>query len=549
MIDRRTLLAAFLGAPAALGLGCRQTAEGDPPAIPPGELVGASADFGHLIRDGINVRIADADLEQRDVVIIGGGVAGLTAARRLRRAGLRNVTLLELESSIGGTAVSGTSSVASFPWGAHYVPAPRKDYPALVELFDEMECFEGVDERGDPIPAEHLVARYPQERVFYKGSWYEGLYLQAGADAADKQQFETFHNEIMKWVRWRDSAGKRAFTLPLEDGSRDDEPFQLDAVSMAQWMDDHNFSSPRLRWYADYACRDDYGMRLEQTSAWAGIFYFASRTSSETEDSRPFITWPEGNGRIIDHLHNEVRDLAHAGWAVADVRPGRGEDKSQIDVVACSADGKQRRGIRCRRVIFAAPQFLTKYLIEDYRRSTPAHVATFEYGSWAVVNLHLASAPTSEGFPLAWDNVIYESPGLGYVAATYQRGLDYGPAIWTYYYPLTDADPKAARQRLLDVDREGWAEIALADLSRPHQNIREVTERVDVMRWGHAMILPKPGFISGVDRVRAAQPFRGIHFAHSDLSGVALFEEAFYRGLRAAEDVLESLGRETERTV
>ncbi len=29
-----------------------------------------------------------------------------------------------------------------------------------------------------------------------------------------------------------------------------------------------------------------------------------------------------------------------------------------------------------------------------------------------------------------------------------------------------------------------------------------------------------------------------MHFAHSDLSGVALFEEAFYHGLRAAEEVL-----------
>jgi len=29
-----------------------------------------------------------------------------------------------------------------------------------------------------------------------------------------------------------------------------------------------------------------------------------------------------------------------------------------------------------------------------------------------------------------------------------------------------------------------------------------------------------------------------IHFAHTDLSGVPLFEEAFYHGIRAAEEVL-----------
>ena len=39
-------------------------------------------------------------------------------------------------------------------------------------------------------------------------------------------------------------------------------------------------------------------------------------------------------------------------------------------------------------------------------------------------------------------------------------------------------------------------------------------------------------------RREAARPWRGIHFAHSDLSGLALFEEAFYHGTRAADEVL-----------
>ena len=42
-------------------------------------------------------------------------------------------------------------------------------------------------------------------------------------------------------------------------------------------------------------------------------------------------------------------------------------------------------------------------------------------------------------------------------------------------------------------------------------------------------------------RQKAAQPYRGIHFANTDLSGLALLEEAFYHGLRAAEEVLAGL--------
>ena len=55
------------------------------------------------------------------------------------------------------------------------------------------------------------------------------------------------------------------------------------------------------------------------------------------------------------------------------------------------------------------------------------------------------------------------------------------------------------------------------------------------------MIQPRPGFVSGAPRRIARQPVGPIHFAHSDLSGVALFEEAFDHGLRAADEVVAAL--------
>jgi len=58
------------------------------------------------------------------------------------------------------------------------------------------------------------------------------------------------------------------------------------------------------------------------------------------------------------------------------------------------------------------------------------------------------------------------------------------------------------------------------------------------VRWGHAMARPAPGLFFGGARAAARQPFRGIHFAHTDLSGIALFEEAFYHGARAADEAL-----------
>jgi hypothetical protein len=110
--------------------------------------------------------------------------------------------------------------------------------------------------------------------------------------------------------------------------------------------------------------------------------------------------------------------------------------------------------------------------------------------------------------------------------------------VLTYYYPLVDENPRVARTRLLETDWRGWAEVTLSDLSRAHPDIRGLVERLDVMRWGHAMIRPRTGFVWGSARREAPKPFRGIHFAHSELSGVALFEEAFDNGLRVADEIL-----------
>jgi phytoene dehydrogenase-like protein len=557
-MNRRELLAAFLGVPFALA-ACRKGESVT--ALPEGEIVGASDGIGHLIRDGLRPEPAADAWERAGVLIVGGGVAGLAAAWRFLKAGFEDFVLLELEAAPGGTARSGDAhGVVPYPWGAHYLPAPLKENRALVRLLGELGVLEGFDTEGEPVVAEQFVCRDPEERIFYRGRWYEGLYLRAGQTETDARQLQAFNAEVDRWAGWRDAKGRRAFAIPVAGSSDDAEVAALDRVSMAEWMDARGLSSPRLRWLVDYACRDDYGLRMEQASAWAGLFYFASRMRRPGAESQPLITWPEGNGHLVRHLYEQARARVRLGLAVADIRPtevqkgSTTEDERRgarggVEVVAVTHDGRSAFGFRAEQVVFAAPQFLSKYLIKSYREGAcPAHVREFEYGAWMVANLFLEERPRPQatGFPLAWDNVLYESPSLGYVVATHQRGLDRGPTVFTYYYPLTDADLCVACTRLLSTDWKAWADVALSDLQRAHQDIRQLTRRLDVMRWGHAMIRPRTGFLWGGARAAAQRPFGPVHFAHTDLSGVALFEEAFDHGLRAAEEVLAARGLKSE---
>src|SRR5262252_3331493 len=100
---RREILAALLGVPAAFAACSSQQ---ELPPLPPGEIVGASDVIGHRIRDGLNIPLSQVKSERVRVVIVGGGVAGLSASRRLVNAGIEDFVLMELEQAPGGTARS-----------------------------------------------------------------------------------------------------------------------------------------------------------------------------------------------------------------------------------------------------------------------------------------------------------------------------------------------------------------------------------------------------------------------------------------------------------
>jgi hypothetical protein len=285
----------------------------------------------------------------------------------------------------------------------------------------------------------------------------------------------------------------------------------------------------------DYACRDDFGLRLEETSAWAGIFYYASRIARPGEKPAEFLTWPEGNGRPVAHLAGKLESRLRLGALATQILPdGDGALVRWTD----AATGAPHT-TRARRVICTTPAFVTRYLLPG----AGEHLAALHYSPWIIANLQLRDRPATHGFPLAWDNVLFESRGLGYVDAAFQSGHDHGPTTWTWYMPLCGPDPKAVRRHLLLASWEHWRDAIVLDLARAHQGLEERIERLDVWRWGHAMIRPETGFVWGGAAQRARQPVGAVHFANTDLSGLALFEEALDHGLRAAEEVLTALGK------
>ena len=474
-----------------------------------GSFVNDSFQQGHMLRDRAAFP-APRRVVKAPVVIVGGGIAGLSAAWRLHKRGFEDFVLLEMSNQVGGNARWGENEITAYPWAAHYIPVPGPKAVYVRELFEDL----GVLKDGKW--EERYLCFTPQERLFLYGRWQEGIEPAVGLKQNDRDQFQRFEEQIQGYRR----SGK--FTVPMELGLAENTA-GLDQISFAQWLRDQRMDSKILNWYMNYCCRDDYGATTAETSAWAGIQYFASR---EPEEKGP-LTWPEGNGWVVRRLLERIGKFVRTGQMVHRIV----QNGSLVRVFAGDIE------YQAEFVIFAAPTFLAPYLIEGMKR-----LRDFEYSPWLTANLTLERIPKSYGGDPTWDSVFMESPTLGYVDATHQTlRTRVDKTVWTFYWALADGTPAQNRQMLLSSDWTYWKDAILHDLERVHTDIRQCVSRIDIMRMGHAMARPRVGAIFSVERRNLAKLRGPILFANSDLSGFSIFEEAQYRGVVAAERVLKEI--------
>ncbi len=474
-----------------------------------GSFVNDSFQMGHLLRDRVAFPAAKR-VEKFPVVIVGGGIAGLSAAWRLRKRGFRDFVLLEMNAQPGGNARWGENEITAYPWAAHYVPVPGPKAEYVLELFEDL----GVLKNGQW--EERYLAFSPQERLFLYGRWQEGIEPAVGLTQKDRGQFQRLEDIF---AGYRKSG---SFTVPAEIGLST-KFSELDRISFSDWLGQQDFDSRLLNWYMNYACRDDYGALAKDTSAWAGIHYFSSR---EPEEKGP-LTWPEGNGWITRRLLERVGENIRTSQMVHRInRTARG-----VSVFAGETE------FRAQFVIFAAPTFLAPYLLEDF-----PPLLDFAYSPWLTANLTLERLPESRGAEPSWDSVFLDSSTLGYVDAMHQSLRTHiDRTVWTFYWALAEGAPSQNRQLLLEKDWSYWKEAILRDLERVHSDIRQCVSRIDIMRMGHAMVRPSVGSIFSRERHKLTRLQGRILFANSDLSGISIFEEAQYRGVVAAQKVLTKL--------
>ncbi|WP_348800175.1 NAD(P)/FAD-dependent oxidoreductase [Flavobacterium adhaerens] len=487
---------------------------------------------------GHRLRVQNFPKPTRDIsipyLIVGGGITGLSAARQLTKRGITDFLMVELEDHLGGNSSNGENQYSKYPLGAHYLPLPNMEDKALLQFLEEEKIILGYDSNGFPKFDETQLTFAPDERLFYKNNWQEGVVPKEGNTLSEDQELVRFLKLMDEFRTKKDEQGKFWFMIPLVESSQNQETKQLDSITMKQWFEQNHFTSKPLYNYIDYCCKDDFGLGIEYVSAYAGIHYFAGRKQNASEDKQDTVlTWPEGNARLAHHLQKYVSDKSLKNHLVYQI------EISNNKAVAKVFDNKTKTSISITadKILLATPQFVNQYLLENRKYLA----SNFHYTPWLLATLVVSDLGDNGSFPLCWDNVIYGSKGLGYVYDQ-QQSLQqiHDKKVITYYYSFSSADLKKTRRELYKKPKEYWKQMVFDDLKIAHPAIESATESIEIHLLGHGMVSPVPNFIFGKAKKEASQPIANkIYFAHSDLSGISVFEEAFHQGINAVNTMID----------
>ena len=559
------LASGIAGAAAATGVGYWRWQEIPFRVFRPGR------DVGHRLRDMKPSDWPAPSAEYTtDVAIVGSGIAGLTAAWRLAREGHTRFALVTGPEP-HGNAASGIATIGGervrYPTGAHYLPLPSMESTHVRTMLVDFGVLLDGAATTTPTYDERVLVHAPDERLFRDGRWQEGLVPE---DAGAGQRTVASENSALaprrgppsrgsgidRFFRIVDALrdargvdGRKVFAVPIVASSSDPQWTALDRITFAAWLAAEHHDDPALLWYLDYCCRDDYGARASQVSAWAGLHYFAARNGQAANADRgAVLTWPEGLDAMAERLDAAAfatRPDAPVPLRLDGTALSIRDTAGGVEVLCMRLDatGLSTYRIRARRAIAAMPLHVAKHVVAplaadgyDPREHAP------RVAPWFVANVVLRRHPEEEdGAELAWDNVLFGSDGLGYVVATHQAIRVAPPTgtVFTTYRAFGDGDPDAARRWMDGASAAEVGTLATEELRQVYGwRLAPCVERVDVTLRGHAMASPTPGSL-GNRGLRALRDLDGpILYAHADLSGYSVFEEAAWWGWQAAGRVL-----------
>ena len=515
----------------------------------PGQFTGDDFELAHrLLTDPAATIAAGGQPEEHptpyDVVIAGGGIAGLTVGYKLRD---RRILLLEAAAQTGGVSKSETWQGIEYALGAAYIidPDPESEDARELAGFKLLEEL-GLRVKGEDLTKTGAVQRrlsgdanhvvFSNRRVVPESEVYTPRNRQFFEHVLDSDDYPSVPPENSALVEALDRVSFRQF---LEDAALQRKVYGRTTGAFS-----------RLGWEAiEYYCWGAFGTTAKETSAYHGLNFFAAEYGD-------VLVYPGGNAYIAKRLDERIRQANAAvirtgTWTLRIERDDRG-----WTVIAWS-DGKLHR-YHARHVVFAAPLFLASRIIPSLPDAQRKALDSLAYRSYVVANV-LLRRPANRifahrGFRNGYEltrvhGVDVRSRGTREISdqkvysdailADYASGRHATHAVLTVYWPVPYDEGRAGLlNRTYDEMEAGLRREVLAGFGT-HGLRADDIEDIRLTRWGHPMIVARPGQLADGTMKLGAQTQTGLSFAHTDIQGAPAYENA----LAAAFDAVAALSR------
>jgi protoporphyrinogen/coproporphyrinogen III oxidase len=457
------------GCPIDLSLVSAQSTTG--PNNHPAMVDGENNQICHEVRDG-KVFSRPPVSAKHDVVIVGGGVSGLTAAYRLQHL---DGLLLEKEPHWGGNAYAMEYEGNAYGTGSAF-------------LWTDSEAFHFAKEIGlDPLPVNSPDGSFVNGQ-FTLDTWGDGI-NKLPYPPVTRESFKKFKKEMME--------------IDL-----DQRAVELDTVAFSRFMGD--YPKEIKQWWDGFGL-SNWGAVSDETSAALAVSEFQDIVVQSHTDNR--YTWPGGLGaltkKLAEILQPKYGSRMQTGATTIAVVPGK--DDVQVTYVS----GSELITVSAKAVIMATPKFITRRIVDGLPERQSAAMHQIRYAPYCVVNLIFDKPVFNKGY----DNWCPGNTFTDFVVADWviRKKSGYKPKynILSCYTPLREAE----RASLLTDD--GTRELAanvLRDFQKltPAFNVDPV--EVHIYRRGHPMFMATPGLYTRVLPL-VRQPMDRVFFANTDSEG------------------------------